>query len=119
MPTLMPCDDNDKPIPALRLKPGGAHSADAASGSSRIGPFAPDTRVVSIHPTVPVFIRTGDETVTAGPGDHYFPEGIYYDLSLGAAAGGRHTHLAVTAADAGGSAGGTPANGTLYVSEKE
>lgn len=64
---------------------------------------------------MPVFIRTGDGTVTAGPGDHYFPDGIYYDLSLGATAGGRHTHLAVTAA--GG--GGTPATGTLYVSEKE
>lgn len=112
MSTLMPRDDDYRVIPALRLKPGGAHAIPAGAASARNAvPFAADTRVVSVCATGPVYVRTGGADVTATAGDHYFPEGVYYDLSVGDALRGRHTHIAVLRAGA--------ADCTLHVSEKE
>lgn len=112
MSTLMPRDDDYRVIPALRLKPGGAHAIPAGAASARNAlPFAPDTRVVSVYATGPVFVRTGGADVTATPDDHYFPEGVYYDLSIGDDLRGRHTHIAVLRAG--------NADCTLHVSEKE
>jgi hypothetical protein len=111
MATLMPRDDDNAPIPALRLRPGGAHALAVGAVSTRNAiAFAPSTRVVGLYATVPVHIRTGDATVTAGTGDHFFPAGVYYDLSLGGGRQGRDSHIAAIQADAAG---------TLYVSEKE
>ena len=111
MPTLMPRDDDSNPIPALRLKPGGSHTVAASGASTRNAtPFGSDTRVIGIYATGPVFIRTGDNGVNAAATDHYFPAGVYYDLSLGSDKQGRHTHLAVRRADT---------DCTLYISEKE
>ena len=112
MSTLMPRDDDSRVIPALRLKPGGAHAIPAGAASARNAlPFAPDTRVVSVYATGPVYVRTGGADVTASAADHYFPEGVYYDLSIGDALRERHTHIAVLRAGA--------ADCTLHVSEKE
>lgn len=112
MSTLMPRDDDHRIIPALRLKPDGAHAIPAGGASTRNAlPFAADTRVVSVYATGPVYLRTGGADVTAGDGDHYFPEGVYYDLAVGDSLRGRHTHIAVRRA-------GT-ADCTLFVSEKE
>lgn len=111
MPTLMPCDDDSNPIPALRLRPGGSHTIAATAASARNAtPFSSDTRVIGIFATGPVIIRTGGADVTAEANDHYFPGGVYYDLSLGNRKQGRHTHLAVRRADT---------DCVLFVSEKE
>jgi hypothetical protein len=114
MSTLLPLDDDHRVIPALRLKPGGAHALPAGAASVRNAqPFAPDTRIIGVYATGPVYVRTGNATVTATAtaADHYFPEGVYYDLSMGDDRQGRHTHIAVLRA-------GT-ADCTLYLSEKE
>jgi hypothetical protein len=110
MSTFLPRDDDYQPIPALRLKAGGAQALGAGAVSVRSAAFDPATRVVGLYATGPVFVRTGDASVTAGPGDHFFPEGFYYDLSLGDARQGRHSHLAVLSADA---------DCILHLSEKE
>jgi hypothetical protein len=107
----MPCDDDANPIPALRLKPGGSHTIAATAASARNAtPFGGDTRVIGIVATGPVFIRTGGSDVTAAATDHYFPAGVYYDLSLGNKKQGRHAFIAVRRAET---------DCTLYVSEKE
>jgi hypothetical protein len=48
--------------------------------------------------------------VTAATTDHYLPAGLYYDVSLGDARQGRHTHVAAIAAETGC---------MVHVSEKE
>lgn len=111
MATLMPYDDNGHPIPALRLRAGGAHAIGVTDVSARNAvAFAPDTRVIGLYATGPVFLRQGDGAVSAGPGDHFLPAGVCCDLSLGDARQGRFTHVAAVRA-------GTDC--TLYVSEKE
>ena len=111
MPTILPQDSNDNPIPALRLKSGGAHTISAASTSARNSTaFDADTRVVSVYAAVPVYIAFGDLTVTASTSDHYFPEGIYYDFAIGGEQAAHNTHMAVLRADI---------DGPVYVSEKE
>lgn len=112
MSTFLPCDDNFQPIPALRLRPGGAHAiaAGAASACNTV-PFAAGTSVISVCATGPVFLRTGGSDVVASASDHYFPAGLYYDLSLGdGRQGDRHSHLAVVSAEA---------DCMVYLSEKE
>jgi len=111
MATMMPRDDDNSPIPALRLRPGGAHALAATAVTTRNAvAFAADTRVIGLFATVPVYVRTGGADVTATAADHYFPAGVYYDVSLGGPKGDRHSHVAVLRADG---------DGTLYVSEKE
>jgi hypothetical protein len=111
MPTLLPRDDDRHPIPALRLRPGGAHAIPATAASARnAAPFADGVRVVGLCATGPVFVRTGGADVVASAADHYLPAGLYYDVSLGDARRGRHAHVAVVAAEA---------DCVLHVSEKE
>ncbi len=111
MTTLMPKDLNDNPIPALRLKDGGAHTiAVGASSARNATPFDAETRIVSLYADVPVYVAFGDASVTADTNDHYFPAGTYYDLSVGGDHSAHYTHIAVLQVTAGG---------TLYVSEKE
>jgi hypothetical protein len=111
MATLMPRDDDNAPIPALRLRPDGAHALTVGASSTRNATaFDPSTRVIGVYATVPVFLRTGDATVTAAATDHYFPAGVYYDISLGGDRADRDSHLAAVQADGAG---------TLYLSEKQ
>lgn len=111
MATLLPRDDELNPIPVLRLRSGGAHEIAVGPVSARnTVAFAAATRVIGLYATVPVYLQTGDATVTAAAADHYFPAGMLYDLSLGDERQGRHTHIAVLRA---------AVDGTLYVSEKE
>ena len=112
MTTLLPKDADNNLIPALRLKPGGAHLIAATSSSARNStPFSDATRVVSVYATGPVYLRFGGASVTASGTDHYFPAGIYYDMAIGGGAKGPlHTHLAVLRADS---------DCSVYVSEKE
>ena len=112
MPTLLPEDAASNPIPALRLRSGsGAHSITASGSSARNSTaFNADTRVVSVYATVPVYLNFGDSSVTSANTNHYFPDGVYYDFSIGGGAASQFTHLAVLQVTSGGS---------VYISEKE
>ncbi|MBL3676504.1 MAG: hypothetical protein JKP92_03190 [Alphaproteobacteria bacterium] len=112
MPTLMPRDDDNTPIPAVTLKPGGAHEIAVTAGASarNATPFGAGTRVVSLYATQPVYIRLGDAAVTADTMDHFFPAGVYYDVAISNVKTTHYAHIAARAvADAG----------MLYISEKE
>lgn len=106
MPTLLPQDSNNHPIPALSLKDGAAHSISASSTASTRNSvaFAADSVVISLYADVPVYLAFGDATIDATTNDHYFPAGLYYDFAI------KNTHVAVRAA---------AGNGTVYISEKE
>ncbi len=113
MSTLLTTYDDNNPIPAMRLKPGGAQSIAATASSARNATgFDTATRVVSVYATGAVYLRFGNASVTAANTDHYFPAGLYYDFSVrgGDTKGAQHTHLAVLAAGS---------NCTVYISEKE
>ncbi len=114
MPTLLPKDDDNHPIPAMRLKDGGAHTIAATGVSSRNSTgFAATTKVISVYSTVPVYLHFGTSSVTAAATDHYYPENTYYDFAISGGNSGKgphSTHLAVLAADT---------SGTVYISEKE
>lgn len=111
MTTMMPVDSNNNPIPAVRLRPGKAHTIAAGASSTRNATaFAADTRLVSLYATGPVYVRFGGPDVTASAADHYYPSGIYYDFALGGDQVPHFTHLAVLRA--GGDC-------TVYVSEKD
>ena len=112
MSTQLPTDENGHPIPALRFMPAGAHILPVGAASARLGPFAAKTRVVSLYATAPVFLATGDGTVTASATDHYFPAASYQHVSLGGdlLGQGRHSCIAAVRADS---------DCTLYISEKE
>lgn len=114
MTTLLPTDADNNPIQALRLKSGGAHTISATSGVStrNATAFADTTRIISLYATAPVYVRFGDSSVSAATTDHYFPEGIYYDLAIGSGdgKGAQATHIAVRAVSAAAS---------VYISEKE
>jgi hypothetical protein len=109
MPTLMPTDDNNNPIPALRLTTAHVISATATTARNATS-FAADTQIISICPTVPVFVKCGSSTVTATTADHYFPAGFYYDIAIGGDGQKQTTHIAVLRAEA--------TDGVVYISEK-
>ena len=110
MTTLMPVDSNSNPIPALRLRDGGAHTIPAASVAARnTQAFDEDTNVVSVYATVPVYLKFGDSEVEATTDDHFYPAGIYYDMSIGDDRSGQFTHLSILR---------VAQDGEVYVSEK-
>jgi hypothetical protein len=114
MPTLLPRDADNNPIPALRLRAsGGAHTISATATTARNSTaFSSETKVVSLYATGPVYVRFGGASITATAGDHYYPQGVYYDFAIsgGGSKGPQNTHVAVLAAGAAC---------TVYVSEKE
>jgi len=111
MPTILPQDSYDNPIPALRLKDGGAHSISASGTAARNSTAFDDaTRVLSVYASVPVYLKFGDSGVTATSSDHYYPEGVYYDFAIGGEQAAHYTHLSVLAVSSSGS---------VYISEKE
>lgn len=111
MTTLLPQDDNNNPIPALRFRSDGAHSLPLTGTTARnTDPFAPSTRIVSLYATGDIYLRLGDSNVEATATDHFFPANTYYDISLGNSRHGRVSHIAAISV-------GSPC--TLYISEKE
>lgn len=111
--TYLPLDNDQHPIPALRLKAsGGAHSIAATASSARNSTaFDAATRIVSVYATGPVYLRFGGSSVTATSSDHYYPSNVYYDFAIGGGGKiGQFTNLAVLRADA---------DCTVYISEKE
>ncbi len=111
MPTLLPLDQRDQPIPALRLKSGGAHSISvSATAAVNTNAFDEETRIISIYATVPVYLKFGDDETVATSSDHYFPSGVYYDFAIGGGISGHYTHVSAIAVGSSGS---------IYISEKE
>ena len=113
MTTLLPKDADNNVIPALRLKDNAAHNIAATSVAARnINPFDVETKVISLYATAPVYIKFGDNTVSATNNDHYFPAGLYYDVALsgGSGKGSEHNYLSVLQVSE---------TGTVYISEKE
>ena len=109
--TVLPLDNNHYPIPALRLRAGGAHTVNATASSARnVTAFDEDTRIISIYATQDVFVKFGDETVTATSSDHFFPACVYYNFAIGGTQTQHNTHIAILRA------GG--ADGAVYLSEK-
>jgi hypothetical protein len=111
MSTKLPTDSNNNPIPALRLKSGGAHRITTSGTSARNSTaFSSDTKIVSLYATQDVYLRFGGPSVTAAATDHFFPAGLYYDVALGGDGAGHNTHVAALQVSAAGS---------VYISEKE
>ncbi len=111
MTTLLPQDLNDNPIPALRLKNGGAHHITVgASSAKNVAAFDKQTRIISIYSDVPTYIAFGDSSVSATTSDHYFPANTYYDLAIGGDNSAHYTHIAVLQVSQAGN---------IYISEKE
>lgn len=113
MTTLLPKDADNNAIPALRLRDGGAHTLSVtAVASANSVAFNEDTKVISIYATAPVYLKCGDNGVTATTSDHYFPGGVYYDIAIagGAGKGAHSSYLSALRLDE---------DCTLYISEKE
>jgi hypothetical protein len=111
MPTILPKDAENQPLPVLRLKDEGAHAINVSDVSARNSTaFSSETRVISLYATGPVFVKLGGAAVTATSTDHYFPAGVYYDIAVGGGKTGHYTHIAAIRADQ---------DCQLYVSEKE
>lgn len=110
MSTLLPTDQNNNPIPALRLKDNGAHKINVTAVSARNSTaFDADTQIISLFATAPVYVAFGGASVTATTSSHYFPAGIYYDVAIGGDGSAHKTHIAVLREST---------DGTLYISEK-
>ena len=111
MPTLLPQDSNNNPIPAMRYVDGAAHVIAAGGVATRnASAFNADTRIISLYADVPVYMAFGDAAILATSADHYFPAGFYYDIAIGGDASAQATHVSVLAVGASGS---------VYVSERE
>ncbi len=111
MPTLLPKDSDSNVIPAMRLLPAGAHYiSSSASSACNSTAFDAGTRIISLFATEAVYVKFGDENVTATSSDHYFPANTYYDFAIGGDRTGHYTHVAVLR---------VAADGDVYISEKE
>ena len=109
--TTLPRDTDNVPIPALRLKPSGAHKIDATTTSAKnTTAFEDDTQIVSVYATGAVYVNFGQSDVSATPTDHYFPNGLYYDIAVG---GDKTLHTPYLAVISAGS------DCTVYISEKQ
>lgn len=110
MSTYLPLDERKNAIPALRMNGDKAHTISISSSSTRNSTaFDDQTHVISLYATEDIYLRFGDSSVTATSSDHFFPAGVYYDVSLGDEANGHATHIAVLRVSG---------DGTLYISEK-
>jgi len=111
MTTVLPVDQDNNPIPAVRLKPSGAHSIAATASSARNSvAFDAATKIVSLYATGAVYVKFGDAAVTATASDHYYPSGVYYDFAIGGDKVPHYTHLAVLR---------VTDDCSVYISEKE
>lgn len=110
MPTLLPIDDNNYPLPVLRLKPGASQTVSVTSTSARNATaFDAGTRVVGLYATTAMFIRFGTSSVTAASTDHYLPADTYMDIAIAGDDTQTFTHVAAIR---------SASDGTLYISEK-
>ena len=82
--TILPSDANAYPIPAVRLRDGGAHHVNVTNTAARnTNPFMEGTIIVAVYATVDIYIKFGkDNTVTATSSDHFYPAGVYYNFAI-------------------------------------
>lgn len=101
MPMILPTDANGFPVPALSLRPGGAHKISAlTSGSVRnTNAFASDTGVISLYADGPIYFRLGNASATAVNTDHYLPPANIVYIATNGGGAGRASYLATLAAD--------------------
>lgn len=111
MPTILPKDSDNIPMYAMRFRNGGAHAINVTNVSGRNATaFNQETKIISLYATGPVYLRFGSGTVTATAADHYFPAGVYLDVSIGGSKTERFTHVAALRASH---------DCQLHISEKE
>lgn len=110
----LPIDESGMGIPALGLKDGGAQKVNIEATANRSSELTGDindivhsARIISLYATTPCYIKIGDSSVEATDTDHYYPSGLYYDLSLKKS----QTHISVLRVGA--------TDGILYISEKD
>ena len=110
--TTLPRDSDNAPIPALRLRPNGAHAISATTGASarNVTPFHDTTRIVSLYATGAVYVQFGDATVTSDANAHYFPSGLLYDFAIGGDKTLHTPYVSVLAMDS---------DCNVYISEKQ
>lgn len=111
--TVMPRDDNSLPIPVLRFREGGAHSATITSSAHERIALGSGVRVITVSATYPIFFETGDSDVEATSSSHYLTAGIPYDMALGSGLSGTqgyHTHISILAVST---------TSKVYISERE
>lgn len=112
MTTILPKDDDNNPIPALRLRDGASHKVIATDASdNNTTAFNYDTKVVSVYATEDIYLEFGASNISAINTSHFFPAGIYYDFAINNCKQAKDTHIAVLKAGAN--------NATVYISEKE
>jgi hypothetical protein len=110
MPTILPVDANNYPVPVLRLRPGAAQNIAVSTTSVRCATaFNTETRVVGIYATSAMFVRFGDSTATAATTDHYIPADTYMDVSVAADDLQSFSYVAAIR---------NATDGILYISEK-
>lgn len=110
MTTILPTDENNHPIPALRLRESGAHKITVTGTSARnTTAFNTGTRVISLYATGAVYVKLGGSGVTATTSDHYFPANTYYDIAIGGEEAAQTLYLSAIKADS---------DCMLYISEK-
>lgn len=110
MPTILPTDDNNNPIPALRFRDAGAQKVTVSAASARNAvAFDSGTRVITLYATGPVYLRFGGSSVTASATDHYFPGNIYYDIAIGGEEAAQTGYVAALRAET---------DCALYISER-
>ena len=112
MSTILPKDDDNNPIPALRLRDGASHKIIATDTIARnTTSFDYSTKVVSVYATEDIYLEFGDASITATNTSHFFPAGVYYDFAINNCKHAKDTHIGVLKAGANGA--------NVYISEKE
>jgi hypothetical protein len=112
MTTILPKDDDNNPIPALRLKDGKAHKITATFVASKNSiPFDASTKVVSVFATEDIFIEFGDPSIVATTNSHFFPSGVYYDFAINTNKNAIDRYISIVQAG--------ESSGYVYISEKE
>ena len=113
MTTLLPKDDDNNVIPALRFADGRAHQiVSTGTATSNTAAFDDITKIISVFASEPVYMKFGEVGVTATNADHFFPAGIYYDVAISGGAGksSHARYISVLSVDA---------DATVFISEKE
>lgn len=105
-------DLDGNPIPALGLRDDAAHQITSSGTSARNSTaFNAATRIIFIYATENIYIKFGDDTVTATTSDHFLPAGTMFNLTIrGGKSGAQYSHVAVLQVSSGG---------TVYISETE
>jgi hypothetical protein len=80
----LPRDRKENPIQVMGLSDAGHHIAiDTENAAKNVTPFDPETRVISVYSTVPIYARQGDAAAAASATNAFLPAGVWLDFSIG------------------------------------